>query len=162
VVNYIRSLNHLAKIPNRNYKPHVLFVDFKAAYDTVDRNILYEKLRRKNILNEREIQLLKFLHDNMKIQIGEITVNSSRGVPQGMISSPMLFNIYSEEILDELCTENVFVRMYADDLLVIVEGSRNLTVVAEKLSSIVERLKLKINPKKSGVMICGYKPKEYE
>jgi len=46
-------------------------------------------------------------------------------VPQGMGSSPMLFDIYSETLLNDLNKCEYYSQMYADDLVCIVQKKKS-------------------------------------
>ena len=72
----------------------MLFIDFKNAYCMVDRTRLYEILSKKEILNHKEISLLKFIHSNLVVKLGEESCRTLRSVPQGSSLSPFLFNIF--------------------------------------------------------------------
>lgn len=87
----------------------------------MNRKILYERLRRREILDSEQMQLLEFIHSNMRIDIGDKSITTSRGVPQGLTTSPILFNIFVEPILEELEQADIFGAMYADDLLITTE-----------------------------------------
>jgi len=50
------------KCYNKKDKTFVFFVDFKSAYNCVDRDILYQIIIREQILNKDETFFLKFLH----------------------------------------------------------------------------------------------------
>lgn len=41
----------------------------------------------------------------------------SNGVPQGLTSSPLLFNIFSLSLIDSLAKEGCKLLLYADDIL---------------------------------------------
>lgn len=97
--NVVRLYLECQKHKNEGY---VIFVDFSSAYDTIQRKKLYEILHTKRILNESKIQILKFVHQNLRIKLGNKDCNIERGVPQGCTTSPMLFNIYTEELLELL------------------------------------------------------------
>jgi len=43
----------------------LLFIDFRSAYNTINRLRLYEILRRNNILEDQEIIFLKMMQDNL-------------------------------------------------------------------------------------------------
>jgi len=51
----------------------------------VVRHKLYEILERKKILNESEIKLLKAIHNNIQIKIGDEITCPMLGLPQGLI-----------------------------------------------------------------------------
>jgi hypothetical protein len=105
----------------RSVRPRTVFFDFSSAYDTVNREKLYEMLRIKGILNQHDIELLEFIHYNLRIDIGGKSITTSRGVPQGLTTSPILFDIYVEGILENLQKANHFSRMFADDLACVAE-----------------------------------------
>jgi hypothetical protein len=43
----------------------ILFLDFKSAYNTVDRSRLYNILRKNNLLEAQEIDFLETLHNKL-------------------------------------------------------------------------------------------------
>ena len=113
---------------NKNKKDlHLLFIDLKGAYDRCNRNNIYKILIDKNIINKEEVNLLKFLHNNLKIKIGNFSTYMERGLVQGSMISPFLFNIYFEDILKilkEKCDINIYA--FADDLLLTTKDRKNL------------------------------------
>ena len=78
---------------------YLCFIDLKGAYDWCNWESIYKKLKEKNILDMNEIQMLKFLHENLNITLGNYKTTTKRGLIQGSMISPYLFNIYFEDIL---------------------------------------------------------------
>ena len=76
----------------------VLFIDLKSAFDTVSHDKLLEKVRLKKIFTEEEFTLAEFLLRNSHIAIGENIMQIRRGIPQGSIISPLLFDIYLDDL----------------------------------------------------------------
>jgi hypothetical protein len=73
-----------------------LLIDLQKAYDSVDREILWELLE-KRCRDESEkaiVKLMMKLHKESTIQVGENEVNAEMGLPQGSVLSPFLFNVY--------------------------------------------------------------------
>jgi hypothetical protein len=68
---------------------------------------------------ERYVNLMEYIHRNIKICMGTAYTYTSQGVPQGLISSPELFNIVPMELLSELKGGRLSPFMFADDLAVL-------------------------------------------
>jgi hypothetical protein len=121
---------------------HIDFIDLEKAFDRVNRGKLWEILDKRgdpkhlinilgNICNETKAKIA--LCDGRFSQ--EIVIN--QGVRQGCSLSPMLFNIYVDDILSELknkinsgikLTNDVTVNMllFADDMVILQENEDNL------------------------------------
>jgi hypothetical protein len=65
------------------------------------------------------------------VEIGGINITTSRGVPQRLSSSPILFDIYVEDILEELQRRNHFSRMFADDLACVAKNKIEAAKITE-------------------------------
>ena len=81
-------------------RTHIVFLDLSSAYDHVERDRLYEILKEKKVMPENKIKLLQFIHCNLVTTFGSSQVTTNTGVPQGLSSSPMLFNLYTENIIE--------------------------------------------------------------
>ena len=74
------------------------FIDLSKAFDTVERTMLWEVLRLSGCPN-KFIGLVRLLHDGMeaRVKVGSLESRAfevSRGVKQGCVLAPVLFNIY--------------------------------------------------------------------
>ena len=97
-----------------------LFIDFKSAYNTVDRDILQEIMSAKNILTANELQFLRYLHDKIYFVGNGERHYFKNGVGQGLTTLPGLFDIYMEEIMKQVkkeCNFDLWYLLYADDLV---------------------------------------------
>ena len=85
----------------RSTRVAYLFVDLKKAFDSVNRQKLYEILlkRCKNNNDRQIVVLLMDLFMNNVVKYDDHTFDVERGVFQGSIFSPFLFNVYLEEAL---------------------------------------------------------------
>ena len=80
----------------------MLLIDLQKAYDSVDREKLLNILdqRAKTLVDKQIAQIIRLLHENNEIQIGQDRININYGIAQGSVLAPYLFNIYMEEALN--------------------------------------------------------------
>ena len=76
-----------------------IFIDYKSAYNTVNRSKLWEIISKLNIFNANELEFLKLLHDKIHFVVNNEKYYFRDGVGQGLTTSPGLFNIYMEEVM---------------------------------------------------------------
>ena len=143
-------------------------VDFQKAFDSVWRIGLFYKLIRYG-MDSGFIKLIKNMYDKTSQSLkmnNEATrrFRTYKGVKQGCILSPRLFNIFLNdlpEIFDsQTCCpvslgNNMKINclMYADDLIILSETESGLQECLQKLHKYTETWDLKINSKKTKVMI---------
>jgi len=134
----------------------MLFIDFSTAYDKVIRQILYWIIKNKKILNETKLQLLQFIHQNIGINFRNKKCTPETGVPQGCLTSPSLFNIYIEELLDQIIIKfndgTVLILAYADDLVFLIEYEKDVERVINMITKWAKINNMVINYKKSAIM----------
>ena len=101
----------------------------------------------KNVCNiDKKIGSIKLLYS--KHSNNNICINVNNGVLQGILISPMLFNL--NDLIKELNQNSYEILAYADDLCILCEGINQLFKKIERWS---ELNGIKINKKKSGIMI---------
>ena len=139
-----------------------IFVDFSKAFETIEHNILIDKLKCYGFEN----QSLKLMHHYVSTRTQVTTVknhtSSSRGVEcgtaQGSILGPLLYIIYVNDVLNVLGDEND-VYLYADDMLILsknINPERMMLNLQNKMDKIYKWCmlnKLTINESKTKYMI---------
>ena len=112
-------------------KGYIAFIDIKKDYDRLDRNCLFKVMENLVGIPEKFRNIIKSMHTNakMKFIIGDIETNwvdCDRGVRQGCIMSPLLFNLYTEELIARVKNVNsgiqvgrdmICILMYVDDIV---------------------------------------------
>ena len=143
----------------------LVFIDLKKAFDTVDHNILCEKLELYGV-QQRELSWFKSYLSNRKqfcrvngvdSKIGNIEI----GVPQGSCLGPLLFLIFINDFPQAV--QDSTVSMYADDTSLCYQ-SHDLTRLNKAINSDLKKLdtwlqgnKLSLNVAKTHSMLISTK-----
>ena len=138
-----------------------MFVDLKKAFDTVDHNILLEKLDYYGIRGVAKDWFWSYL-DNQKQYVTLNGSNSSiktvlTGVPQGSVLGPLLFLIYINDLCK--CVKYSEVYHFADDTNMLLSRSSLETLAKwmnfdlKNLSQWLKTNKLSFNVTKTELII---------
>ena len=129
---------------------HVVDIDMKAYFDTVNHDKLMYYIEKK-VKDKHVLQLIRNYLISGVMDKGLFS-NSDKGTPQGGNLSPLLSNIYLHEF-DKLLEErgHKFVR-YADDCNIYVKSRRAAKrVMTQSFEFLEGSLKLEVNRKKSAI-----------
>ena len=143
------------------FTKYLLFIDLKNAYDKVDHKRLFLKLSQMGI-NEELIGSIKLLYSKAKLKISYNSecINVNNGVLQGSLISPMLFDLYINDLINELDKNSFEVLAYADDLCVLCDGRNQLNNVIKIIDKWSKLNGINVNKNKSGIMILKNDIKE--
>ena len=146
------------------------FIEYAKAFDCVDHNKLWKILKEMGIPDHLTC-LLRNLYAGQEetVRTGHGTTDwfqIGRGVHQGCILSPCLFNFYAEYIirnagLDEaqagikIAGRNINNLRYADDTTLMPESEEELKSFLMKVKEESERVGLKLNIQKTKIMASG-------
>ena len=134
----------------------VVDVDLEKFFDRVNHDMLMGRLAKRI----RDRRVLKLIRDylNAGVLVNGVVVERYQGTPQGGPLSPLLANVYLDEIDKELERRgHTFVR-YADDLRVYVSSERAGHRVMRALVKLFGKLKLRVNDSKSAVAKAHRRP----
>jgi hypothetical protein len=150
-----------------NQKLYFCFIDYSKAFDCVDHNILWNSLREMGFA-EHLIILLRNLYDGqqatVRTECGDTDpFGIGKGVRQGCILSPILFNLYAEKVmrdagLDEteegirIGGRNLNNLRYADDVTLAANTEDGLVSLIEKVTCASGKAGLYLNIQKTKVM----------
>ncbi|KAJ1078448.1 hypothetical protein K5549_021580, partial [Capra hircus] len=146
------------------------FINYTKAFDCVDHNKLWKILQEVGIPDHRTC-LLRNLYAGQEatVRTGHGTTErfqTGKGVHQGCVLSPCLFNSYAEYImrnagLDEaqagikIAGRNINNLRYADDTTLMAESEEELKILLMKVKEESETVGLKLNTQKTKIMASG-------
>jgi RNA-directed DNA polymerase len=139
----------------RDGKTRVIDLDLKAYFDNVRHHILLEKVARR-VADRDLMRLLKQI----------LKASGSKGVPQGGVISPLLSNIYLDEVdrmlerAREVTRDGRWTRVeyarFADDLVVLVDDhpqdDRLFGQVRRRLREELDSLEVEVNEEKTRIV----------
>ena len=145
----------------------ICFIDYSKAFDSVNHKTLIDTLQNIGI-DENDVAIISRLYWNQITRIKTNTslsdaVNIKKGVRQGCVLSPSLFNIYTEYIfrgLESMPGVKVGGRLinnlrYADDTALMADSSEDLQNLVTAVKNESAKLGLNINIKKTKSMVIS-------
>ena len=155
----------LSKCTEFNIPVWVVSIDLKKAFDRVDHTALFLALRSQ--MDPEYVNLLERLYKNQHGNVGGHRFPITRGVRQGDVLSPLLFNVVLEHAMGKwkrkLCSHgfclhssNELERLtnirYADDILLFGKSLDEVVSMLELLSEVLSEYGLELNSKKTKIL----------
>lgn len=146
--SYRDAIRRLRRLRDAGYR-WVVDADIEAFFDRVDHDLLIERLGE--LVPEPDVQaLVRQWIAADAVQDGQ-TYRRTEGLPQGAIISPLLANLYLDE-LDEAVLEAGFQLVrYADDFLVLCRSEPEAEKALQLTDELLGRLELRLNEEKTRV-----------
>lgn len=147
----------------------LVLLDLSAAFDTVDHNLLLDRLEKwvglsgtvlnwfRSYLEDRDFFVSLSSHESERTKM-------TCGVPQGSILGPLLFNIYMLPLAQLIEYHNISYHSYADDTQLYISVSPHDSTPLHSLSDCIQQVNqwmsqnfLQLNAEKTEVIVFGPK-----
>lgn len=128
----------------------IVDLDIEKFFDRVNHDKLISIIRK--IMNEKEVLHLIRLFLRAGVMEEGVVTDNTLGTPQGGCISPLLANIYLNELDQELESRGLRFVRYADDVVIFVKSERSAERVMKSVSAWLEKeLFLTASPTKTKV-----------
>jgi len=146
------------------------FIDYAKAFDCMDHHKLWTILKEMGIPDHLTCLLRKlYAGQEATVRTGHGTIDwfqIRKGVCQGCVLSPCLFNLYAEYIMRntgleeaqaeiKIARRNINNFRYADDTILMAESEEELKSHLMKVKEESEKVGLKLNTEKTKIMASG-------
>ena len=148
---------------------YVCFIDYAKAFDRVQHQKTFECLRNTR-MDSKDLRMITNLYWNQRACIrndNEVSdfAEIKRGVRQGCILSPSLFNLYTECIFQSIegmpginISGNIVNNLrYADDTVLIADNEQDLQNIVDTIHRQSKEFGLDMNVKKTKTMVISRK-----
>ena len=164
----LHTLDHILRSSDSGKSTVVIALDLSAAFDTIDHNILLQRLNFSFGISDITLSWLRsYLTDrSQSVRIDRHcspSVHCTTGVPQGSVLGPLLFTVFTSPIAGIALSHCVNQQQYADDTQLFISLSpsnfsselSNLTDCIDSLYAWFCRNGLALNPDKSEAILLG-------
>lgn len=164
-IHTLRSLIDKYLKKGRHKQLFCCFVDFKSAFPSINRNLLFYKLYKVGV-GGIFLRLLQSMYSSVdfcvRVEGGlSDTFTSCEGIKQGCTLSPLLFNIFTSDMprslqdrdSAQLDDRSISCLMYADDTVICSETKEGLQRSLNSLRDYCLKWNLTVNDKKTKVMV---------
>jgi RNA-directed DNA polymerase len=129
----------------------VVDADIKGYFDSIPHQQLMEKIGKK-ISDGRVLKLIESYLKAGVMETGKGWEATPEGTPQGGVVSPLLANIYLDELDWELARAGLQMVRYADDFVVLCRTEEEACGALERIRSWMDQAQLRLHPEKTKVV----------
>jgi RNA-directed DNA polymerase len=129
----------------------VVDADIKGYFDSIPHQQLMEKIGKK-ISDGRVLKLIESYLKAGVMETGKGWEATPEGTPQGGVISPLLANIYLDELDWELARAGLPMVRYADDFVVLCRTEQEACGALERIRRWMDQAQLRLHPEKTKVV----------
>jgi RNA-directed DNA polymerase len=138
----------------------IVDIDIKGYFDAIPHKALMAKVR-ESIVDGRVLELIEGFLKAGVMQEGEIH-QAEDGTPQGGVISPLLANIYLNELDWQMKSQGIEMVRYADDMVVLCRETEAAQQALAKIKIWMEAAELELHPEKTRIVDMGQQGSHFD
>ena len=157
----------ISKVLHSGQKLYCVFIDYEKCFDKIDRSLLWQKLLLQNV-SCKLVKAIKSMYTTVKLCVRfkscfSQAFDSYIGLKQGDPSSPLLFMLFVNDIIENINADlqdvftinelKLFFILYADDQVVFAKSPQALQSLLTDIENYCRLCGLTINISKTKAMI---------
>lgn len=138
----------IRELRDQGYR-YLVNADLDAFFDNVDHDLLLAKVSRL-IADDAILNLIR-LWVKAEIYNGEKTFVLDQGIPQGTVVSPILANLFLDELDESLTAQGYRMVRYSDDFVVLAKTRPQAEAALEATEEVLARLRLALDAEDTAI-----------
>lgn len=121
----------------------VVDADIDAYFENIDHSLLFGKVKR--LIDDPDLIRLIEVWVKADVWDGEKITRLPKGIPQGAVISPLLANLFLDQLDEELMGRGFKLVRFADDFVILCKSSEKAKEASEVTDRILEKLSLELD-----------------
>ena len=129
---------------------HIVDIDIQGYFDAIDQPRLMQRLEN-DVSDGRVVTIIERFLQAGVLENGEWEP-SDTGTPQGGVISPLLSNLYLDELDHLMESTGYAMTRYADDMVILCQSAAEAEIALQRVRHWMEQVKLTLHPEKTRIV----------
>jgi group II intron reverse transcriptase/maturase len=144
-----QAVHRIKELYEQGYR-WVVDADIDAFFDSIDHDLLLAKV--DHFIHDESLRWLLRLWVRAEVWDGKAVTPLERGIPQGSVVSPILANLFLDDLDEELHRRGLKLVRYADDFIILSKERVQAEAALEITAKILDLLRLDLDEEKTTIV----------